>query len=101
MRIPKTLKVGGHLYAVKARHQFTETRSFCGQVDHEEHEIRVAAQAQSGKPRPRSSVEETFIHETLHCIDHVYNNHSLPEKVIDRLSQGLYAVLTDNRLLKE
>ena len=101
MFIPGRLKVGGHTYTVKMGHRFTEVGNLCGQADHQELEIRVATQTQSNNPRPQSMIDETFLHEALHCVDQVYNNHSLSEEVIDRLSEGLYAVLTDNRLLKE
>lgn len=36
------------------------------------------------------------MHEILHAVDKNYNNGSLSEKALSRLSQGLYQVLKDN-----
>jgi hypothetical protein len=101
MQIPSHLKVGGHVYAVVLPHRFTETTEYCGQANHQVLEIRLAAVTQGGEPRPQSKIEETFLHELLHCVDQTFNAGGLDEKTVDRLSEGLYTVLTDNGLLKE
>ena len=42
---------------------------------------------------------QIFIHELLHAIDYVYNaNKFKDDDTIERLSQGLYQVLKDNKL---
>lgn len=101
MLIPARLKVGGHVYEVATGHAFTERSDLCGQADHTTHHIRIARLTPSGEPRPRTSVEETFFHEMLHCVDEVYNSHELDEKMLTRLSEGLYAVLSDNGIFKD
>jgi len=42
--------------------------------------------------------EEVFLHEVLHCIDNTYNGQRLSEQSINHMSEGLYQVLTDNRI---
>ena len=100
MIIPKKLKVGGHVYEVKKGYEFKERSDRCGQSDHEGFEILLAGRTQKGGKRPVQAVEETFVHEILHCIDEVYNASALTEEQVYRLSQGLYQVLTDNKMLR-
>ena len=74
MKIPKKIKVAGHYYKV----------------------IRICKYYNSKRARAKSEVEETLLHEILHVVDKNYNNNSLTEKAINRLSNGLYQVLKDN-----
>ena len=101
MKIPSKLKVGGHTYKVIKNFKFTQEPKLVGQADHDLGEIRVSPYESSGNHRISSRVEETFIHEILHCINNVYNENKFIEEDIGRLSQGLYQVLKDNRLLRE
>lgn len=100
MIIPKKLKVGGHVYEIKKDYQFKERRDRSGQSDHDLYLILIADRNAGGLKRPAQAIEETFIHEALHCIDEVYNSSSLTEEQVYRLSQGLYQVLTDNKMLR-
>ena len=100
MRIPKRIKVGGHVYLVTTGHRFREDASLVGQSRHEEGIILVSTHSATGATRERSQVEETFIHELLHAVDSIYNARGLNEDTVMRLSEGLYQVLADNQLLR-
>ena len=99
MKIPKNLKVGGQTYKVLERYKFTET-VLAGQSHHRGLEIRLADKEDCGNLYARGKIEECFIHELLHCVDNVYNCSGLDESTVDRLSNGLYQVLNDNKMLK-
>lgn len=101
MRIPKQLKVGGQVYEVIYPYVFMERASIGGLADHVTNTIRIAALGDAGAPYAKENIEEAFIHELLHCVDVVYNNHGLDEVVVTRLAEGLYQVLKDNKLLVE
>lgn len=94
--IPSTLKIGGHTYKVLKNYHFSQNTNLCAQAGHDEMEIRISGLTLSGKLRPRSTLEESFLHEILHCVDLVYNNAKLDENTISNLSQGLYQVLKDS-----
>ena len=97
MKIPKKIKVGGLEYKVLQGYAFKETE-LMGQVSHSQTEIRLNNIDPYGVQYPNQKKEECFVHEIIHAIDSVYNNNSLEEKTVDRLSQGLYQVLKDNKL---
>ena len=100
MKIPKKIKVGGHIYDVDTNYFFKERFDRCGSSDHQQKEIKITKIDTGGRPRHISDVEVTFIHELLHCVDEVYNANSLEEKSVSVLAEGLYQVLKDNKLLK-
>ena len=99
MRIPKKLKVGGHIYKVDDNYTFKERTDISGQAKHEDGHIRMTRKTQSGVPVTRSKMEQCFIHELLHCVDATYNADKLDEETIMRMSEGLYQVLNDNEML--
>ena len=99
MKIPKRLKVGGQVYEVVYPHIFQERLSLGGLADHVTNTIRIAALGDGGIPYAKENIEEAFIHELLHCVDVVYNNHDLEEATVTRLAEGLYQALKDNKLL--
>jgi len=103
MKIPKKLKVGGHIYDVECPYAFTEIGSTKGQLDPESKVIKIdPLDYYSHKERPESSVAVTFLHEILHACDHV-TGHSVflgheGEKIVEGISEVLFQVLRDNRL---
>lgn len=99
MKIPNKIKVGGFEYKVVRNYRFKET-ALAGQAHHRTLEIRLSDVETNGLKYPKSKVEETFLHELLHCVDNVYNCGKLDEDMVDRLSNGLYQVLEDNKLLR-
>lgn len=96
MNIPNKVKVAGITYKVIKNHPFNG-ESYAGQAVHTEAEIRLGERV-DGKKYDKQKIEETFIHEILHCIDSVYNSQGLDEGTIDRLSQGVYQVFKDNSI---
>ena len=96
MKIPSKIKVAGHYYKVKWDSKGLSEKHLIGSGNNDFKEIRLCKYYKSKRARAKSEIEETFMHEILHTIDKHYNNDSLPEKVIDRLSNGLYQVLKDN-----
>ena len=99
MKIPEKLKVGGMHYKIIDNYKFKETE-LMGQAVHSQNEIRLSSKDTYNQEYPQQKKEECFVHEMLHAIDNVYNNSDTEEKVIHRLSQGLYQVLQDNNFLK-
>ena len=99
MKIPKTLKVGGFNYKVIQGYKFKE-KELAGQADHRSLEIRLSSIDPGGNKYAQAKIEECFLHELLHAVDCVYNCNKLDEDTVDRLSNGLYQVLKDNKILR-
>ena len=104
MKIPKSLKVGGHTYKVILPYHFKEKYDIFGQSHHPSQEIRIGTDDGNGIRRNEEGIETTFIHEILHCVDKIYNGDELFEKLgetgIEKIAEGLYQVFKDNGLLK-
>jgi hypothetical protein len=98
LKIPNKLKVGGINYKVIKNYEFIETE-LGGQALHTEALIRLSQKGYNNGTYTKEKQEEVFMHELLHCVDRIYNNGKLEEDVVDRLSQGLYQVLKDNKML--
>ncbi|MCK4339962.1 MAG: hypothetical protein KAW87_08260 [Candidatus Cloacimonetes bacterium] len=101
MKIPNKIKVAGHYYKVKFDDKGLAKEHLIGQTNNDFKEIRLCKHYKSKRARARSEIEETFMHEMLHTVDKNYNNASLTEKAVDRLSQGLYQVLHDNFTIRK
>ena len=95
MKIPDKLKVAGHVYDIVFDDERLSNEDCIGLVNHNGLRIYLAKNHR-GVKLGKSVSEENLLHEILHTIDVCYNNHSLDEKTIDRLSEGLYQVLKDN-----
>jgi len=104
MKIPKQLKVSGHIYEVK----------FSRPNDNEKGNQNWARTFLNNKQIiidndiARSQQEESFLHEILHCCFHevglnadIWDKVPLTEEqIINRTSGCLYATLKNNNLLK-
>jgi hypothetical protein len=88
MKIPKKLKVGGHIITVK-EYPFDEERSCCGDTSYVRATIRINSSL------TQSQKEASFIHELFHVL-----NTTMDHALIDSLAEQLYQVLSDNKLLK-
>lgn len=102
MKIPKTIKIGGHNYNVNFPYVFTERLDRSGDIDHEGTIIRIAENT-SDMPRAKSAIAVTFIHKVLHGLDHlsgyrIFDGEDCENKV-EALSEGIYQVLVDNGFL--
>jgi len=87
MKIPKKLKIGGHLYKVELV-ESDDMDGANGEQDRHKNRIRIC------KTDPQSQQEETLIHEIIHAV-----NGGLKEEVVDSLAVSLYQVLKDNKLI--
>jgi len=98
MKIPETVKIGGHVYQVLFPYVFTERFDLYGQHDPEVKEIRVSARDVANQVRIDSAVFVTFIHEVLHAIDSITGHHVFKdnEKAIEGFSESIYQILVDN-----
>lgn len=84
MKVPATLKIGAHRFRVKVA-----KLDKCGELDREKSTIFLADWL---SPTQR---DVTLIHEIFHAI-----NNELDHALLDSLSEQLYQVLQDNRLLR-
>lgn len=84
MKIPDTIKVGGHTLKVEVMRM-----DKCGELDREKGVLYLADWL---LPSQRDS---TFLHEILHAI-----NNELDHVLLDSLAEQLYQVLADNKLLR-
>lgn len=92
MKIPKKLKVGGHIYKVILSSDLGENTD--GDHDTETNKIRIR------KTLPKSQKEVTFFHEVFHALNSEITNLSLGHVVLESLAQQMYQVLKDNNMLK-
>jgi hypothetical protein len=106
MNIPKTLKIGCHLYKVICPYEFKERGDLTGQQDPSLLEIRIDNRdSYSHQHRADSTVKVTLIHEILHAIDsaaglnELNGNTKEQERIVEALAQGLCQVFTDNEEL--
>ena len=97
MKLPESIKIGGHTVKVLFPYAFRDRGDVAGQADYGLLEIRLRNEDLGGCRREDSAVMTTFIHEIIHLICEVYNGRvQLDEPVIEALSQGLYQVFADN-----
>jgi len=97
-RIPKKLKVGGLTYRIEFPHLFVENTGYLGLHILDDLVIRLGL-FHNGIQINQQVLYATFIHEMLHAIDHIYCARSIDnEDIIDRLANGLYQVIVENKL---
>jgi len=90
VEIPDSIRVGGYVYEIvsdKETDKILIAEGFVGRADHQELKIKIRTDLND------QMKVNTFLHETLHCIDNVYNGNELDEKVIDVLANGLHQVI--------
>jgi hypothetical protein len=88
MKIPKTLKIGGHQIRVRLTPDIDDS----GQADRDKNEILLRINLS------RSQLESTLIHEIFHHL-----NSSLEDThhgLLDGLAEQFYQVLSDNKMLR-
>ncbi len=90
MKIPKQIKVLGHIYKIKEVNPDNKFLDVAySRVDRLKQEIVIR------DTLSRSFKEECLLHELLHACDH---HDAIPEECIQNLSCNLYQVLKDNKL---
>ena len=102
MKIPKSIKIGGHWYEVKLPYVFQERFDRVDQADHEKLWIMVSEVDGNGSKRASSVIIETLIHEILHCLNYrsgdvIFDKDTYKmEDQISALSEAIIAFLVDN-----
>jgi hypothetical protein len=96
MPIPKKLRICGFDYDVIHKEDLDHTQGCSGVHLPEKLEIRLL-----GRGIDPRRVENTFIHEIVHAIDVLFCNDKLSEEQVSCMSNGLYQVFSDNKLLND
>ena len=99
MKIPRTLKIGGHQYRIRFPYNFHERNDCYGQHWWDGKEIRIAGQDENGNSRAQSSVIVSFIHELLHAFEHLQGGEGSKEEYIVSMAEIIYQFLIDNKLI--
>lgn len=104
MKIPKSIKIGGHVWEIKYPYTFQERSDRWGQCDDAKKQVLVSDSDVNGAPRAKSSVMITFIHEILHALDFftgqkIFDGESGEMKAAG-LSEAIFQVLVDNQYIK-
>ena len=100
MKIPKKLKIAGFTYKITHNKQIADHSSTFASTINAQQEINV------GQGFPVQKQEQTFLHEILHAVWFCYGlkeagfKNEQEEHIVDALSNGLYQVLKDNKLIK-
>ena len=94
MKIPKQIKIGGHICKIIFRDRVKEDG-----IDHlGSYNVRCS-KIWIANDLTKSQQESTFLHEIIEAIDYC-NQLELNHKQITTLEHNLYQVLKDNKLLK-
>lgn len=88
MKIPKTVKIGGHTIRVDEV-EFGDDSNLCGDNAYIDGRIRL------NKALPQTQKEASFIHEAMHTM-----NTTMSHDLLDSLAEQMYQFLKDNNLLK-
>lgn len=92
MKIPKTVKIGGHIVSVVLK----ELREgLDGEADTAKNTISI------DKNLPPSQMEVTLIHEALHMMNATWGETQMGHIVLESFSQQVYQFLSDNKLLRK
>lgn len=92
MRIPKQLKIGAHTYKVIQK----KIDKNCGETDFHKGTITIDTELSE------SMKGSTLFHEILcHCINTTFTGEAhIAHAFMDSISEQMYAVLSENKLLK-
>ena len=90
MKIPRSIKVGGHTYQVEFMDGLWMREGNLGQCRH--HTDQTIELDSALHPDQTAA---TFLHEMLHIVDRVYNKGSLGEDEVDAIAEGLYQAFSE------
>ena len=91
MKIPKKIKIGGHIFKIDMSKKLPGLNGSC---DYKTNTIAIC------KSLPPSQKEVTLFHEIFHAINSTLCDQHDMHKVVDSMSEQLYAVFKINNLLK-
>lgn len=91
MKIPNRIKIGGHDYKVKFHDEsdICSDGADCGSTNRSKGIIEINSSLM------KSEQEATFFHEIFHVMNSI-----IEHDLLDSLSQQIYQVLKDNKMLK-
>lgn len=94
MKIPKTVKVGGAVYAVVLQDNLRDPDNESGLV-HGKCDLlrRIIFLNQDNSDNVQ---ETTLLHELIHALTEIYGITPMTEADVDRLANGLHAVIRQN-----
>ncbi len=92
MKIPKKLKIGGHIYKIKVCD--LQNQQIDGDHNTENNTIRIR------ETLPKDQQEATLIHECLHALNAVWGERETAHMFLDSLAEQIYQLLSDNKMLK-
>jgi len=106
LNIPKTLKIGGHIWEIKYPYIFQERFDRFAQCDDGKKIIYLSDLEANGGKRPDSAVTVSFIHEILHAAAFLTGHEDMfegnqGESRIEGLSEAIYQIIADNPQLKD
>ncbi len=87
MKIPKEIKIGGHLVKVDCSKEIPDLN---GQVDYQTNTIKIC------KTIPQSFKEAALIHEIFHLLNSTFDQ-DREHAIMDSLAEQWYQVLKDNK----
>lgn len=90
MRIPKQIKVGGHIIKI----DMAKKLEVCGEFIRRKNLLRLDVDL------PQSQKEVTFFHELFHAINVQFGESNTEHALLDSFAEQLYQVLKDNKLLR-
>lgn len=98
MIIPKSFEIAGITFDVIENNGSIEKDSFIGKADFSFQRIFMDLNTV-----PKQTTEQAFIHEIVHTVLYVQNEHELRknEKFVDTFAHLLYQVLSSGGMLKE
>lgn len=93
MTIPASIKIGAQIYSVRFEKGLNHNHNAAGQSRHLKNEIIL------DPDQAQTQIEDTFLHEVLHCIDWQQKIFSSDEDEaqISRLTSLLLQVIKDNK----
>lgn len=92
MKIPSKLKIGGITYQVRLATDWFESDGSDGETFYDKRNGNVIY---INSELSKEAQEIALIHEALHCI-----NSTMDHEFLDSLSEQLYQLLSDNKLLR-
>ena len=93
IKVPRKIRVGGIDYTIVKPSKKTDRQLYSNGLDGHHgaytHELVVSSILSE------EDASLTLLHEILHAIDTVYNNHGLDERTVSVISNGLYQALRE------
>ncbi len=89
-KFPTKLKIGGHTVTV----ELCDLNNNDGEWSSKNNRIRIE------KSLPSNQRDATLLHEILHALNATFDENHVGHMLLESLSQQLYQVLSDNKLLK-